>query len=399
MNSMIAPVEISDQFGPLRVRGNDRYRLYGEALPAKTYRLPVRNHTLSEEEERQFLFHEKFGPPLSALEGPVPTSDDPAFDKAIQTRLDAPIWERAYKVEGDISVSGKRGFVYINGRLFQPSTAEKPPPYHTTYKRLVELHRRRFAKRIELDEVLLVRHTLGHIYFHTYHDLLSKIAWADELGIDRDIPIVVSEKWATGHYGRHFVDTDLFAGRKVIFQKLDEVLVCKRLYWLRTPQFCRRLLEVVANAFPEEKPPVEIGPRLVLIRDQKTHESRTCDGMPDLIDALVREGYSALDPATLTIPQQKWVFSRAEHIVGENGSAFTNIVHRQNGPLEIDALIPSRRTTSTFQAMCKAYGFTHRSHILHSEPDGDGVRAVLGGQSKARILECAKGTRGESSEN
>jgi len=369
------------------VRGNDPYRLYGVRPQPKKYKFPLRNHTLSEAQEKEFLFHETLHPPLSGYSGTDPVSSDPAYDRAIRTRLEAPLWCRAYKVEGNISVSGKRGFVYLDSKLFQPSTAEQTPPYHTTYKRLAEEYRKRTQDRIKLDTVLLVRHTFGHIYYHTYHDLLTKIAWADELGLSKEIPIVISAKWARGHYGSHFVKSDLFEGRRVIWQELNQTLLCKSLYWLRTPQFWQPHLKRVANSFAEQKPDMDISDRLVLIREKKTHDDRICEGMEPFSEDLQRKGFTRLDPASLTIPEQKWVFARARHIVGENGSAFTNMVHRQDGHLQIDSLMHSKSMTSTFPAMAKAHGVSFRTHVLHSTRGQDVSHAVLDPKTKERILD------------
>lgn len=387
--NIIAPVEISQEFGQLVVKGNDIYRLYGEELHAKKYFVPIKNYSLSESDERKFLIHETFHEPLSKKPGPTPISSDQAYDLAIRKRLEAPIWERAYKITGDISVSGNRGFIFVNGWLFKPSTYEIPPPHHNLYKFAVEKMRKSSSKCIECDEALLVRHTLGHIYFHTYHDLLTKIVWANELGIDPKIPIVVSDKWAKGHYGKHFIQSDLFKSRKIIFQGLNDHLVCNTLYWLRTPQYHKEHLEQVANSFGEKKPKENYSDRLVLIREKKTHDNRFCDGYEKLTDKLLSGGYSVIDPAELSIPEQKWIFARASHIVGLNGSAFTNIVHRQKGDLRIDSIIPSRSPTSTFQAIAKAYGFTMNSHLVHSERNQDGVVALLDDDRINRIASSA----------
>lgn len=380
----------TEDFESFAVRGNDNYRLYGEPLAPTNYKLPLTNHTLSVSEETKFLIHEAFRPPLATLDGPVPCSDITRYNDAIQKRLNAPIWERAYELTGDISVSGKRGFVYINGRLFQPSTAEKPPPYQTIWKRGVELVRKKSPKRIECDTVLLVRHTLGHIYFHTYHDLLSKIVWANKLGIDPNIPMVVSAKWARGHYGAHFIKSDLFKGRHVILQEDDQTLLCKKLYWLRTPQFCQSHMDAVANSFEEQAPAIQPGEKLVLLREKKTHDTRLCEGMDELANGLISHGYKRVDPGDFSIPEQKWIFAKATHIVGENGSAFTNAIFRSGLPLTLDSIIPSRSATSTFQALSKAYGFKINSHLVHSRRETGCVRAFLDPKTVSKIMRNAQ---------
>ncbi|MEJ8560248.1 glycosyltransferase family 61 protein [Yoonia sp. GPGPB17] len=242
---------------------------------------------------------------------------------------------------------------------------------------------------LELDRVLLVRHVFGHIYFHTYHDLMSKIVWADELGIDPEIPIVVDAKWARGHYGKHFVTTTLMSGRKVYFHEWDQTLRCNELYWLKPPQFHRPHLDAVANSFEEHKPDNPPGPHIVLTREKKTHDDRFCEDMNVLRAHLTDKGYFAIDPADFTIPEQKWIFSRAEHVVAENGSALTNAIFRRNPTLRIDAIIGAGAATTTFQALSSVYGFDIRSHIVESVREGKVTRIVLDRETAKRISDAA----------
>jgi len=348
---------------------------------------PFQDHSLTDAEERNFLFEESFGPAINTFGRPIAASNHEAFDSAVERRLAAPLWQRAYRLTGDIAVSGNRGFVYQNGRLFRPSAAEKRPPYNHLLKRWKIQRRAMQPDCLELDRVLLVRHVFGHIYFHTYHDLMSKIVWADELGLDPSIPIVVSGKWARGHYGKHFIRTRLTSGREVIFQEWEQALRCNELYWLRPPQFHRTHLDAVADSFEEAEPADPPGSRLVLVRETKTHDDRFCDGIDVLRDHLVARGYSAIDPGTYTIPEQKWIFARTEHIVGENGSAFTNAIFRKNKPLKIDSIIAAGSATTTFQALSSVYGFDIRSHVVSSSKDGQITRVHLDRETASRIVD------------
>lgn len=369
------------------VRGNDSLRLYGKSAPRRRLFAPFQDHSLSDTEERKFLFEESFGPAINSFGTPVAASNHEAFDDAVERRLAAPVWQRAYRLTGDIAVSGNRGFVYQNGRLFRPSAAEKLPPYNHLLKRWKIQRRAKQVGRLELDRVLLVRHVFGHIYFHTYHDLMSKIVWADELGLDPSIPIVVSGKWARGHYGEHFVRTRLTSGRKVIFQEWEQALRCNELYWLRPPQFYRKHLDTIADSFDEAEPRDRPGPRLVLVRKKKTHDDRFCEGIDVLREHLVARGYSAIDPGNYTIPEQKWIFARTEHIVGENGSAFTNAIFRKNKSLKIDSIIAAGSATTTFQALSSVYGFDIRSHVVSSSKDGQITRIHLDRETASRIVD------------
>lgn len=369
----------------ISVRTNDSYRLYGKLEPRRRWVFPFNDFSLSDAEDRKFLIDETFLPPLNKLGHAMAPSGNAQFDRAVEEKLAAPIWQRAYHLKGDIAVSGNRGFVYLNGRLFRPSVAEKRPPHNHLLKRLSMKARARSEDRLRLDRVLLVRHVFGHIYFHAYHDVMTKIVWADQLGLDPSIPIVVSAKWAAGHYGSHFIKTRLASGRQVIFQDWDQVLTCSELFWLRPPQFFRDHLDVVADSFDEDKPQDPPGSRIVLVRRKKTHDDRLCKGMDILSDHLVGEGFSVIDPADYTIPEQKWIFSRAEHIIGENGSAFTNILFRRDKPLRMDVIIGSGAATTTFQALSAAYGFDIHSHLVHSSKDGDTTHIELDRETAFRI--------------
>lgn len=367
------------------VRGNDAYRLRGDLAPRRTSPWPLNDHSLSDAEERKFLIEETFFDAINTFGHPIAPSGHQKFDRAVFERLAAPIWQRAYRLHGDIAVSGNRGFVYINGRLFRPSVAEKRPPHNHILKKWSMKRRAKQPDCLELDRVLLVRHVFGHIYFHSYHDVMSKIVWADELGIDPNIPIVVSAKWARGHYGKHFLKTTLTSGRKVYFQEWEQTLRCKELYWLRGPQFHRRHLDAVADSFGDQEPANPPGSHLMLKRETKTHDDRFCKGIETLQNHLENEGYSIIDPGDYTIPEQKWIFARADHVVGENGSAFTNSIFRREKPLKIDSIIASGSATTTFQALSSVYGFNIRSHIVQSTKEGDITRINLDRETAYRI--------------
>ena len=58
-------------------------------------------------------------------------------------------------------------------------------------------------------------------------------------------------------------------------------------------------------------------------------------------------GFAVVDPASMTLNQQKAIFQNAEIIAGINGAAFTNALFRHNKPLTIGALISSNWMSTT----------------------------------------------------
>lgn len=348
------------------VRGMSNYELYGRHAPHETASRNKRNHFVSQRLENAYLMHERFGPALKNQQTPDPKSNIPFLDQNLAKRFEPPSWERGYHIKGRISISGQSKQLYVNGRLFEQSTREKPAPNHKARQRIQTVAQSFFGKTVHLDQALWLSHPFAICYFHTYHNVMTQIALADELGISRKVPIIIEKEWADTPYGQHFLKSDLFKNRKTVLLTPDMTLTCKSVYMLLPALFSPTLLDRVAASFPEQKPKQDYSDRLVLVRDRGTHNSRSCSNMDDLISALTADGFSPLDPATLTIPEQKWVFARTRHIVTENGSALTNIVHRRGRDLQIDALMASTFPTVTFQCLSKAYGFQYRAHVLPS---------------------------------
>lgn len=368
----------------------DHYELFGEHPKTAVKPRKTPHHAVSKQREQSFVFHERLGPPLETCATPNPTSNMMALDKVVAQRFALPLWERAYHVKGRISINARRKHLFVGGDFFAPSTRKKHETrHHNTYQKGLAVFRSYFGNRVVLDQVLWLTHTHQDFYFHTYHDLMTQVALADELGISKDVPIVVDDSWADLPHAKLFLKSNLLCDRQIVRLKPDETLVCKSLYMLQPQHFCRRLLDRVASSFEEERPDKDFSDRLVLIRDKATLLSRSCAGMQDLVQALEAQGFSVLDPALLTMPQQKWVFARASHIVAENGSALTNIVHRGAGDLRIDALMASRFPSTTFQSLSKIYGFDYRAHVLPSTEQGKHVQSELTPDVMKNILKQA----------
>ena len=348
------------------MRGMDVYQLTGNLSAKSVKRLRQIDYYVDKSSERAFLFHTGTPTVLNDIPNPNPTSNTPALDAKVQERFAFPLWERGYLIKGRISIDGDGQYLYVNGRFFPQATRGRKIPDHDTHLYARARYRSMFGKRIVLDQALWLNHPFSQVYFHTFNDVMTQLVLADRLGISNATTIVVDHHWAQLPHGQHFLDSDLLRGRDVVVLGPDETVVCKSLYMLQPQLYSRPLLDQVAASFPEQKPQKAHSDRLVLIRDQATNLSRVCDGMPELVDALVAQGYSAWDPATLTIPEQKWVFSRARHIVAENGSALTNIIFRGGKPLRIDALMASKFPSITFQCLSKVYRYQYHAHVLPS---------------------------------
>lgn len=368
---------LSVQIGGATVRGMDHYQLFGRHARGAVRQQVNSNYVVSDRAERGFLFHEKTTRLQAAANAPIPTSNAPALDALVAHRLSIPLWERAYKIEGRILINPKRKRVTVDGRLFKPAGREMDVSSQNVYRYGLDWTRARMGRMKTVDRAIWLTHPYWQVYFHNFNDLMSQVVMADALGLDRDIPIVIDEAWAKSKFGRFFLATSLLRDREIIVLAREDKLRCRTLYMLQPQYFCRAYLDQVAAACPEKEPDHPVSDRLVLVRREHVYYERPCNGIEVLADALVSEGYTALDPATLSISEQKWVFSRARHIVSENGSALTNILFRAGRPLRIDALMASTFPSPTFQCMSKVYGFHYHAHVLPSRRLGDVFQSEL----------------------
>jgi hypothetical protein len=368
---------LSSQVLGSNVRGMDHYQLYGFRPECENIGRRRPSRVMPKVKETSFAFHEITTPIISAPGAPEPTSNSPALDALVAHRIDIPLWERGYRLTGRIMIDAKSQRFTVNGRNFRPAAREREVPYHSRKQHRRDWARVRFGRVKSIDTAIWVNHPTAHTYFHVFNDVVSQLVLAEKLGIDPNIPVIVDEVFAHSDAGKYFLKTPFFNTRKIVVMAADDVLRCRCLYMLQPQYFSSTYLAKIAAAVLEEKPAQPVGDRLVLVREKGALTHRPCEGIDALTNALVAKGYTALDPATLTIPEQKWVFSRAKHIVAENGSALTNILFRAGQELRIDTLVASTFPSVTFQCLSKVYGFCYHAHVLPSQRHGDQFHSQL----------------------
>jgi capsular polysaccharide biosynthesis protein len=96
-----------------------------------------------------------------------------------------------------------------------------------------------------------------------------------------------------------------------------------------------------------------------------------------LTEQLCQRGYQAIDPATLSIPEQKWVFKNARHIVSENGASLINMIFCDPKKTRMDTIMVSKYATPTFQVLAASLGLDLQTHIVPSQNVGDEIHATI----------------------
>lgn len=242
----------------------------------------------------------------------------------------------------------------------------------------------------KIDEAIFFQHPWDCAFFPAFHILYPRLLLADDLGVPRDVPVLINCRFAAHAMTRQLLDTSLFEGREIVVQDFAETIHCKSLYVLDPFRYHRSYWDRLSDSIPERAPATEIGGRIVLVRREKVTSQRVTVGLEALISELEARGYQCLDPATLDLFEQKHVLSRARHIVAENGGALTNMFHRRNGPLRIESLIASAYQTSTFQALAGIFGHDFNSHVLQSQKTQTGIDLQLDRDTARAVLVAAE---------
>jgi len=347
--------------------GTDDLTLFGIAPRPSRRLLKAKPHVISPSQERAFLIHETWEPPLSNHGIEPNPSRDLAFNSQIRKRFFAPRWSRVFQLDGDVAVTGREGHVLVDGKLFKPPNDNQTlRPYrrrHSVFHKLQMLGK----DMPRLDQAILLRHPFDYNYFHRLHDVLTRLPYADDLGLDRSIPVIVSKTFADSLLGTSYIQSPLFKGREVVVQPPDQTIRCKRLYCIKPPQFDSDLLKRVSDALPESAVDGLNPEKLVLIRDLDVNDPRQTIGYDALKSEVTRRGYVPLDPAILTPEQQKWVFGRTRHVVCENGAGLINMIHGQHHAMRIDSIVLSRFASVTFAALGAATGHDTHLHLIPSQ--------------------------------
>ena len=365
---------------------DNTYKRTGKHPPRPRKFRPLPEHVVPQTRYDEWLFHSDPEPALTEPGPQMPVSNSLRFDAHIQNAWNQPRWCEAYRIEGRISVHPRKGYVFVDNDFFAQSSGYRPPQYHNSYQKLLNLIRSSVMPHQHVPKGLLLMHPTEHVYYHAIHDVMTRLAWAEDLGIPGDVPAILSEAWLQSDHGRQLMTSGLFQRRAHVVVKASRTLTCDTLYLLTPPHNSKRILDRIARSLPETPPDRQIGTKLFLHRKVGLTGARHCVGLERLIDALKALCFDVVDPATLTLSEQKWVFSRAEHLIGENGSGFTNMIFRQDGPLRIDALTPTKYPTATFQGMAMAYGFAHMTWLLPSNKTDGQIRSHMPDEIMSQLL-------------
>jgi capsular polysaccharide biosynthesis protein len=255
--------------------------------------------------------------------------------------------------------------VFIAGQLFSPTAAAGRRGPSNSPLRAAAASLRARNPALSVDRAITIRNSAESAYFHAFEDIVNRLHHAYEAGVAQDRSVIAPARYE-GHTPGGQLLQAYDPSVEVIFQARRQPILARRLIVVDRIRYHAETWREIAARVRPEPPPFDVGSRIVLDRNQPGAARRDCQGYDRLADALVARGYVRLDPSVLSVGQQKFVFSRARHVVGVNGSAFTNMVFSEPGRARFDAIVPQHWATSTFACLSCALGHSFSGHLVAS---------------------------------
>ena len=359
--------------------------LRGQKAPLSLDKILRKALRLRAAEERKALLYYRTLPAPSRLGTEDPVVDDEMLAALIQIRAGKPRWEAAWHLRGDIRVAPGHPLVFVNNR-FVPGSAgfNEDLAYSSAWKNYARRLMGRPALRI--DRAILLRDFWDGNYWHLLHDILPKLVMAEAIDLDPSIPVVVSAALMNRH-GDRMSGTNFLKGRTVIVQPEKHTLCCKELFLLRPGEFARHWTPGVVARIPAE-PNLALGSRYIYCRrEPESSIGRTADNSLEIEEIFRAAGFAVVDPAPMTLGQQKAIFEQAEVIAGINGAALANALFRHDKPLTIGALISSNLMSTTLPTMAKVFGFGYAGFMVAPVADGPNSPILVPPDTVRRLIE------------
>jgi capsular polysaccharide biosynthesis protein len=201
-------------------------------------------------------------------------------------------------------------------------------------------------------------------YAHAIVQILPALLLLDDLGIDAEVPILVSHRLASQPFFQGLVRRGRFADRTWLVSDdrwviSDEVIV-PRIDW-PTPELFNRFLDELL-VFPPAAP---LNRRLFVQRATRTFANQ------DKMNGLLRSRkFEIVRPELMTFAEQIDLFANASTIAGATGAGLTNIAFRRVSPsflLEVARKDWRDPFFHRLSAMCGNHHFLMIGPRLHND--------------------------------
>lgn len=195
----------------------------------------------------------------------------------------------------------------------------------------------KFSRRKEilvLDKAISLRDGGEENYFHFYNDILSKLFYLKEKGIDvTSYSIIVSRRLYDKPYFQYYIRNVEFLRSLVWVVQDVQYIQCKSVI------FCKPMTHSASlwNAFVPRLSVPETSLRIFLTRNKS--RLRFLENADEIEAVCKRHGIEMVDADNLSFEKQIALFAQASLIIGIHGAGLTNMIYR-NGESQVMEIFP-----------------------------------------------------------
>jgi hypothetical protein len=236
------------------------------------------------------------------------------------------------------------------------------------------------------DAVWNIRGAYENNYYHFVWDTVLSYRHCKPF-IPVGTPIVIGEALARQPFFKHARELGFMKNETLIVQSPREPIAARRVYVGAPPWPSRDDLIAIAGQFQQ---PDRNGPQRVYIRrGPNSNNGRTIRNDADVMELLERNGFTAVDPQTLTFQDQVALFQGASVVVSPHGAGVTNIMWRGGRPLHVIELMNPTFNVDCYQQMSNILGYSY-TRVMNKSTQGSRFR----GSSEVDLAALERAVRG-----
>lgn len=301
--------------------------------------------------------------------------DISTFDPSVQAKLSLwmnPDWNQdqymlQYKKGGYIEPHFGWALTLTN-KLIYPSLGFSRAPY-VQKPGLVELFIKKRKTEVKFSRVISLRDTGEENYFHFFNDVISKLDFLSENGVDISLyTIVIGKKLFEKQYFQYYLDRSPFRNCKWHIQS-DEYVVFEEAFFCKPFTHTTKFLLNTARIMRPGLLPAG-SRRIFLTRSAKT--LRYIENMKELTPLLMQFQFEIIDTSELSIESQIRLFQQCRYLIAIHGAGITNIIFRKPDTLYLlEILHPSPYLPFHYIMLCKLLGYSY-DILLGTKGEGIG---------------------------
>ena len=219
---------------------------------------------------------------------------------------------------------------------------------------------------VKFDKAISLRDVSERAYFHLYNDILSKLYFLQERGIDLyQYTIIVSARLATKAFFKDSVDNSAFLSSLTWHVQDREYIYCKEAIFCKPESLSVKLFDRTVEIFNIHS--AQRGNRRIFLKRHRKR-LRYIENENEIELILRKYGFETIDADELSLEEQASLFSNTRYLVGIHGGGLTNIVFRKDNPLDLIEIFPPRKKPPHHYAfLCAKYGFNYQA--MSGEPE------------------------------